>query len=532
MQQLSGIDQIFFSHDTPTTDAILGGLICFDAPEPGQPVPDEVFMRVRLSERLEYLPPLHMVRVRTPLGLDHDYLAEADRIDVAAHLRTVRLPDPGGDAELAAEISRIMATPLVPDRPLWDYTVFEGLAGGGVAHLFRVHHGVIDGGLLTQVWMTLSDTPGPLAHPDSKVTWPEPLGGRVELAARAVLGLAKKPLLAAQMQLEGVRWAVRRWPHDGLMTLPAAVAKLLPGELGRPVAALVNRRQRAVGHPDVTPAYPTLFPPQTGLNGQLSSKRHFVFVDLPFAETKAVGAPLGVTLNGVVVAAGAGAVRRYLQDRGTLPDKPLVLCCPISTRTGAEPEPWANYIDMMHVPFPTHLADPLERLRVASSDLTRAKTSFDGLPSAFNRDTSRLIPRDTFTVVNNLLVRLPNRIPRTLDNITISNVRGPAQVNRMNGLSVAGYYPVPFLTPGGGINLSLWSYRDQLCVGIMGCPDRTGELWGLAGYLREEVAVLAAAVAAVHGGPMSASQDRFVEDEYDHQPAGHDGTPDGGSRAS
>ncbi len=515
VQQLSGIDQIFFALDTPTTDAILGGLIRFDPPTDGQPVPDEVFMRGRLGERLEYLPPLHMVRVRTPLGLDHDYIAEADRIDVAAHIHTVILPSPGGDEELAAEISRIMATPLVPNRPMWDYTVFEGLADGGVAHLFRVHHGVVDGGLLTQVWTALSDAPGAMAHPDTKVTWPEPIGGRAELAVRALLGLAKKPLLMAKMQAVGVKWIIRRWPEDGIMTVPALLAKMIPGELGRPLTALVNKRQRAVGKPDITTQYPTLFPPKTPLNGQLTARRHFVFVDLPFAKTKAIGTPFGATLNAVIVAVCSGAVRRYLQDRDMLPDKPMVLCCPISTRTGTEEEPWANYIDMMHVAFPTHIADPVERLRIASRDLATAKLSFDSMPEVFTRETSRLIPRDLFSVINHVLVRLPESLPRTLDNVTISNVRGPAQVNSMNGLNVHGYYPVPFLTPGGGINLSLWSYRGQLCFGILGCPDKTGDLWQLSRYVAEAVDELADAVARVTAAEKAALEASDITDATD-----------------
>lgn len=507
MQQLSGIDQIFFALDTATTDAILGGLIRFDAPAEGQPVPDEVFMRGRLSERLEYIPPLHMVRVRTPLGLDHDFIAEADRVDVAAHIKTVHLPAPGTSVELDTEISRIMATPLVPDRPMWDYTVFDGLDDGGVAHLFRVHHGVVDGGLLTEIWTALSDEPGPLTHPDTKVTWPEPLGGRTELLARALLATAKKPLLMAKMQGIGAKWIVNNWSKDGLMTVPGLVARLLPGELGRPLVSLVNARQRAVGRPEVTMNYPTLRPPNLPINGQMTSKRHFVHVNLPFSEARRIGKVFGTTLNGVVVAACAGALRRYLLDHDMLPDKPLVLCAPMSTRKGDEDEKWANYIDMMHTPLPTHLADPVDRLKTAAAELAVARSSFESMPAVFTRETSRLIPRDLFGMINQVLIRLPEGTPRTLDNVTVSNVRGPGQVNSMNGLTVSGYYPVPFLTPGAGINLSLWSYRDHLCFGILGCPDKTGDLWPLAGYLYEALMELHDAADAVEAAAQTPAAD-------------------------
>lgn len=487
MQQLSGIDQIFFALDTATTDAILGGLIRFEAPKDGQPLPDEVFMRHRLVERMDYIPPLKLIRIRTPLGLDHDWIKEADRVDVDKHIHTVHVAAPGTNRELDAELSRIMATPLVQDRPMWDYTIFEGLEDGGVAHLFRVHHGIVDGGLMTQIWTLLSDEPGPLELPDTAVHHPEPLFGRPELIARGVMAFANKPVLMVKMQAITAKWLVQRWGEDGVMTVPALVARMLPGELGKPLANLVNRRQRAVGKQEITTQYPTLLPPNLPINGLMTARRAFVHVNLPFAEAKQIGKAEGATLNAVVVAACAGALRRWLQDKNQLPDKPLVLCAPMSTRDGNETEKWANYIDMIHVPMPTHIEDPVERLHYARTELTKARQSFLANPSIFTRNTSRLVPRDLFHWINEVLVRLPEGFPRTLDNVTVSNVRGPEHINSMNGLPVAGYYPVPFLTPGGGVNLSLWSYRDHLCFGILGCPDKTGDLWPLARYLHEAI---------------------------------------------
>lgn len=506
MQQLTGVDELFVGLESPTTNSVVGVLIPFDTPDEGQPLPDEAFMRQRIGERIDHLPPLRQILIKTPFHLDYDYLGEAARVDVAAHLTTVRLPAPGGAAELAAEVARVMGTALVPDRPRWDYTIIEGVAGGGIAHLLRVDHAAVDGAMFTYLFNALSDDPPPMREEDARTGFPEPVGGQPEMLARGLWGAAVRPARVAGLLVTGAKWMAERFPKDGLTTLPALVAKVVPGDLGKPLVALVNKRQRAAGQPEIASMIPTLFPPKTPFNRQVSSRRTYVYTELPLAESKAAGKAFGTTLNNVVVAVCAGAIRRMLIERDYPVDKPLVVCCPVSLRTGHEKDPWANHINMMYAPFPIHLEDPVARLRAVTEELTRAKSSFDNLPTHLIRDASSLVPSAVMGLATNALVRLPGDLSRTWFNVTISNVRGPDHVNTMNGLKVAGYHPAAFLTVGGNLNLSLWSYRGKLCLGVMGAQEQVGDLWSVAGYLAEELGLLVAAASAQGGADGSSSE--------------------------
>ncbi|HYO85301.1 MAG TPA: wax ester/triacylglycerol synthase family O-acyltransferase [Dermatophilaceae bacterium] len=515
MQQLTGVDEFFVGLESPTTNSVVGVLIRFDAPNQGQPLPDETFMRQRIAERIDYLPPLRQVIVKTPLHLDYDYLGEAGRVDIAAHLSTVRLPDPGADRELAAEVARIMGTGLAPKRPRWDYTVIEGLDSGGVAHLLRIDHAAVDGAMFTYVFNALSDDPPPFREADRPGVFPDPVGGSAEMLARGLWGTAARPARVAALAIGAAKWMVERFPKDGVTTLPALVAKVVPGDLGRPLVALVNKRQRRAGQPEIASMIPTFFPPKTPFNRQVSAQRSYLFTELPLAESKAAGKAFGTTLNNVVVAVCAGAIRRMLIEREVSVDTPLIVCCPVSLRTGAEENPWANHINMMYAPLPIQLTDPVARLEAVTAELTKAKSSFDNLPTHLIRDVSSLVPSAVMGLATNTLVRMPGDLSRTWFNVTISNIRGPDHVNTMNGLTVAGYHPASFLTVGGNLNLSLWSYRGKLCLGIIGAREQVGDLQPVARYLEEELAALVEAGSARHPSGASRASGATSQDAAD-----------------
>lgn len=505
MQQLTGVDQLFVGLASPTTNTVVGALVTFEKPEDGQPLPDEAFMRKRFEDRLDYLVPMRQIMIETPLMLDYDYLGEVDRVDIAAHLTTVQLPGQGDYDDLCGEIARIMGTSLVPDRPRWDYTIFEGLEGGGIAHLLRVDHAAVDGAMFTYLFNALADEPGQLREEDTKIPFPEPLGGKPEMFLRGLFGAATKPVKAVTLQAAFAKWLVDRFPEDRLTTIPALVAKLIPGDVGKPLVDLINRRQRAAGQPEIASLMPTLFPPRTPFNRHVSSRRTYAFTELPLAEGKAVGKTFGMTLNHVFVSLCAGAVRRLMEANGYPVDKPLVVCVPVSLRKGDEKDPWANHINMMFLPFPTDLSDPVDRLHACAAELKKAKESFDALPQHLVRQASSLIPGEMMILGTNLLVRLPGDLSRTWFNVTLSNVRGPAQLNRMNGLAVRGYFPASFLTVGGNLNVSLWSYEGRMCIGVAAAREQIGDLTPFVGYLHdalEELREAADRTGAGKDGPI------------------------------
>jgi WS/DGAT/MGAT family acyltransferase len=379
-------------------------------------------------------------------------------------------------------------------RPLWDLAVIDGLEGGRIAHLLRIHHGVIDGSSVPLVLDLLSDNPTVEPDPkDRRGTRTEPGFGKAEMLARGIVGSATRPVRFLGLQAKTAKFLIKRAPVEGTMALPAFVARMIPGKLGSPLRGVINARQRLWRKPQVQPILPQLRKPATPFNKTITANRTFAFSDMPLAEVKALGKAYGVTLNDIVVAICAGALRRYLASKGEVPHEPLVVCVPYSLRTGEEKERWANHISMFFAPLPTHLEDPVARLNAVHDDLLAARENFDALPKDLIRDAYRFLPQAIFSVSQKLLSKAPDWIPGSSWNVVVSNVRGPSHTVEVTGAKMAGYWPAAFLTTGVGLNITLQSYRDRIDFGFMGAADLTGDLWEMPRYMNEALAELEAA---------------------------------------
>jgi diacylglycerol O-acyltransferase len=496
MQQLTMLDSMFVSMDTDTSNAILGGLLVFDPAPDGRTAPDEDFMRARITERAQYLPPLSRRVIRAPLGLGHDYLGVYDRLDVAAHLRTIRLPAPGTHEQLAQEVSRQMSAAKLPeDRPLWDYTIIQGLEDGAVAHMIRIHHLVIDGGSMGLLYDLLSDHPkAPLkaeVHP-----YPQPRFGQAEMVARELVDAARVPVSLARVGVGLGGWAVDTVKSSGLMGLAVTPLRLLPGDVTKPVVRAVNARLKDSKIPEVVPFIPSVRAPDMPFNGRMTSRRTYAFADLPLEDFRRIGKLLGGTINDAVLGVSAGAVRRYLQDRHLPVNPPLVVNIPVSIRTGAEAAKWANYVFMIFAEFPTHLDDPVARVRSASASVKRSRSSFDALPVRLIPEASRVVHPLLLRAPMQIMATAPDQLQKMHYNVVVSNIRGPSEPMYMDGVRIKGDWPASFLAAGGGLNITLKSYLDRMNFGFMGCPEQTGDLSRLVDYMHDALAETLAAAEA------------------------------------
>lgn len=494
MQKLTGLDEMFLSvDDAGTTNGVMGGLVIYERPA-NRKAARAAAMVERIEERIEQLPFLRWKLARVPFGLDHARWVDLGNVEVGEHVRTVRLSDPGDDRDLAAEVSAIMSTPLPHDRPLWEVVVIEGLAGGRIAHLMRVHHGLIDGSSVPMVLDILSDDPTPglgfEAHPGHDG---DRFGGRVGMLGRGVVGSAVRPAKFVALQAKTAAWLVSRTKHDGLLAAPAFAGRLLPGPIGAPFRKVANLRRPGSSRPDVNGLVPTMRKPATPINGRVEVERSYAFSDLPLADFKKVGKAYGVTLNDVVIAAVAGSVRRYLENRGGVPEKPLVVCIPASLRTGDEQPYWANHVGMFFAELPTDVADPIERLHAASARVKKGKQTFDALPTHLTREASEFIPNALWSVPQRVMAKLPDRVATSQWNLVVSNVRGPSRPVKLTGATIEGYWPAAFLTTGVGLNVTLQSYVDRIDLGFMGAANLTGDLWELPEHMATELAELVAA---------------------------------------
>jgi WS/DGAT/MGAT family acyltransferase len=491
MQQLTGMDGMFLSVDTPTSTGVMGGLMLFDPPKDPE-AGGAARVVERIESRLDAIPPFRWVLTGVPIGINNAYWTEVDHVDVPAHVHEVDVAAPGTDHEVAELVASIMQTPLPKDRPLWDYTVIRGLSGGRLAHLIRIHHGVIDGGTVPTVLDLLSDHPTVEADPKDAPGRRSIVPAKVEVAARGVVGAATVPLRLLGLQARTAKYLIGRRKDDGLLALPAFLGRMLPGQTGKPINVLVNGRRKKLQQNEVQPLIPVIKTPSSPFNGRITANRSYAFSDLPLADFKTVGKAFGATLNDAVVAVCAGALRRYMLSIGEVPTEPLIVCIPSSLRTGDEKERWTNHISMFFAEFPTHLDDPQARLDSVHTDLKAAKENFDALPTHLFRDAMRFVPQVLWNSSVKLLGKAPEWMPGATWNVVVSNVRGPSHTVEVCGATMTGYWPAAFLTPGIGLNITLQSYKDRVDFGFMGCTDLVPDLWDMPRYMAEELKALLA----------------------------------------
>jgi WS/DGAT/MGAT family acyltransferase len=356
----------------------------------------------------------------------------------------------------------------------------------------------------------LSDRPTAPPEPkDAPGTLAGFVPGTPVATLRGVAGWVVLPARLAGTGLRTLRYLWGRRKDDGLLlALPSFVGRMLPGWAAPVVTRPVNALRRRSGRPEVLPLMPKGPMNPTPFNGRITSRRTYAFSDLPLADFKAAGKAFDASLNDAVVAVCAGAVRRFLVDHGAPTGRPLVVCIPATLRTGDEKQRWANHVSMFFAEFPTHLSDPAARIEALHSDLEQAKDNFDAGPTTMIRDVMGYLPETFWDVSVKLMAHGPDWIPGAPWNVVVSNVRGPAQTISMYGLELAGYWPVAFLTPGIGLNITLQSYRDRMDFGFIGCPDLTPDLWDFPTYMAQSLAELQAAAAARTGDVPSISPPR------------------------
>jgi len=261
-------------------------------------------------------------------------------------------------------------------------------------------------------------------------------------------------------------------------TLKGPLAQLLPGAGDR-------------GDNPVLPG-PSLRAPRTPFNANITPHRRWAFTDLPLSEIKTVRRSSDqraddLTVNDVVMALCAGALRRWLLDHDALPSAPLVAAVPVSIRGDAEQGSLGNQISFMLASLPTHLESPVERLPAVHSAMGVAKAQHGAIPAKLLADVSEF----AMPVLANQAWRLSARL-RLFQrvnpyNVIISNVPGPNVPLYLAGAELQAYYPVSAIFDGQGLNITVMSYRGTMFFGLVACRELVPDLDLLAEYLRAEL---------------------------------------------
>ncbi|HEY2428881.1 MAG TPA: WS/DGAT domain-containing protein, partial [Acidimicrobiales bacterium] len=219
----------------------------------------------------------------------------------------------------------------------------------------------------------------------------------------------------------------------------------------------------------------------TPFNAAITPHRKVAFTSVSLADVRAVKDAFGTTVNDVILAVCAGSVRRWLEERGALPDRSLIAGVPVSTRGDDEGANFgANLISAMFVALATDVDDPVERLLTIRESTKDAKEEFRAVGAdALQNWTEFSGPR-----LFGLAVRLYSQMeladlhPPAL-NFLVSNVPGPPIPLYFAGGRLMALYPLGPVFDGMGLNITVLSYMDQVGFGLLACREVVPDLWHL-----------------------------------------------------
>jgi len=492
MVRLTGLDSAFLAFESPTTHLHVMGVLVLDPAE----VPGGLtFARVRrlVADRVPAVPPFRQRLVDVALGLQHPVLVDDPDFDLDVHVRRHSLPTPGGRAELDELVADLASRPLDRTRPLWEFHVVEGLAGGHLAVVAKVHHAIVDGMAGTEVlasFLDLDPDPGPrrlfgAERPPRRPTAGEPDGspGAGDPERPAVPGWAPPPLPGEVDQL-----------RQALAALPGQV-EAVGRSLVRTVQAAVARSERSREQPST--AVPGPFDaPATSLNRAIGARRRVATADLSLAEVRQVGEVLGGTVNDVVLAVVAGALRDLLASRGEAPETSLVAMVPVSVRTGEGAGELGNQVTGTLVSLATGVVDPAARLgqirEGAAAAKEQARSSGGQVLAAWADAVAPGVTSQLARLVSGLRVFDHVRPPC---NVIVSNVPGPDVPLYLAGARLVSLHPIGPIAEGVGLNITVFTYRDAVHVGLLGCWDLVPDLAVLAAGLATSLAELVGAAS-------------------------------------
>jgi diacylglycerol O-acyltransferase len=465
MNRLSALDAAFLYTETPETPMHIAGLAMFAKPADGL----DVFaaFRKHTAERLDLLPSYMRRPVSTPLGLDHPTWVGVDDIELGHHLRHLALPKPGNMTQLRELVARSHAAPLDRSRPLWEYSLIEGLEGGGFAVYAKLHHSAMDG-LAAMTTLPVIYDLSPVNEPTRKpspVRAPGEPDDFLELTSTAVADLLR----------QGVR-AARSLPK---------VARLL----ARHTPTFARDARYVLGYArDI---------PRTPFNTTISGDRVYGTCSLSLHEAKDLAKSLGGTINDVVMAVCAGALRRYLRERDALPDAPLAAAMPVSLRPPGDAK-INNQVVFTFSRLPTHVSLPLPRFAAARAANGEAKTLFADLRDFMTTDISILGAPLIVSAAARLIgaTRAADRLPWWF-NVIISNVPGPRSSMYCAGAAADHYFPVSVPFHGCALNITVHSYLDWLDFGLIACRRSVPDAQSIADYIAEDFLALRAAAEAL-----------------------------------
>ncbi|MEX0796010.1 MAG: wax ester/triacylglycerol synthase family O-acyltransferase [Acidimicrobiia bacterium] len=436
-EPLTFLDSSFLALETVSLHMHVAGIALFEA----EPLSNEsggvdiVRIRQHINSKLQYLPRYRQRLEWVPFDRRPVWVDDA-AFSFDYHVRHTSLPRPGTDQQLKALAGRIMSTSLNRDKPLWELWVVEGLEKNRFALIAKIHHCMIDGlsGVdLTTILLNVT----PESEIEETPEWePRPAPTPSQLAVAEAARATRKLI-------------------DRLGNISDAIKDtkdIADRALDKSAAAVSSLRSGWLTAADRTP-----------LNPDIGPNRRFDWTDMPLAEVKEIKNSLGASLNDIVVAITAGAVRRFLvEDRGfDVTESHFRAMIPVSTRVSNQRGALGNQVAMWLLELPIGEADPARRLELIKERTIQLKRTNQALGASTLVEVSSGTPITLLSMANRIAG--PKMRPF---NMTVTNVPGPQFPMYLLESRMIANYPLVPLWAQHGVGVALFSYDGNLLWGV------------------------------------------------------------------
>ena len=384
-----------------------------------------------------------------PFSLLHPTWEDDPQFDINNHLHHISLPAPGSDDQLHELAAELFAKPLDRSQPLWETYVIDGLAHGRSALLSKVHHAMVDGVSGIELLLVILDmSPDPAPTPEPQPWNPKPFP---DPAARIVdafwdnLSQQRERLREFQESLIDPFSRLRR-----------------DQEIAQALSLAAPQQQPAAPH--------------TPLAAQLSAERRVVFTDMSFVEIREIRTSLGGTVNDVVLAVLAGALRRYFAaHQQAIDGLELRVAVPVNVRLEDEQAGTGNRVSCMVIALPLGETDPAARLQTICERQDQLKEA----NQARGLELLTRLAGNAPAAIQAFTGAAP--APNTLVNLICTNVPGPMIPLYSMGHLMLAHHPLVPLSMDMGLAAGVTSYNHRLYFGLMVEPNAVPD----ADYLRQ-----------------------------------------------
>ncbi len=487
-ERLTALDSLFLELEDRTTHMHVGAVALFEGPPP--PYRDLLAL---IEARLGSVPRYRQRVQFVPFKQGRPVWVDESQFDLEYHVRHTALPAPGGEHELKKLTGRLLSQALDRDKPLWEMYLVEGLdadgpdAKGGqrFAVVSKTHHCMLDGVSGVDLATVLMDTEPNSTPPDP----PEPWAPRKAPSTPELLLSSMKDQLTHPVQLAREALGSGTDARKLLRDVAAGVFGVL--QLG--------------------------LAPASALNVPIGPHRRFEMVELRLDEVKQVRAALGGTVNDVVLATVAGALRSWLLGRGETLGPDLRVLVPVSVRAadargtggagsagdGRSPKGAAsmgNQVSAVFCPLPVANPNPLERLKRVSEEMKVVKESGQAIGAQALSKLGDFAPPTLMAQAARL------QAVTRMFNLVVTNVPGPQFPLYLLGKKMLACYPQVPLAAQQAVGIALLSYDGHIGVGLLGDADAAKDLATLASAMRAALEELKACAAAQTAPPQTATE--------------------------